>query len=164
MAIYRGLDLSVAPTDSEHRGFFEAAGRGDLVVQRCSECARLRSWFGAACPFCGDREWSWQPTSGLGTIFSYQIVVHPVQPPFRDWVPYPLVLVELDEQRGVEWRDGAEGERVSLRLTTNLVDRNDPTLPERQEAVEIGARVKACFVDLGHGLALPQFQLTDEGR
>ncbi len=100
--------------------------------------------------------------SGRGAIYSYQIVTQAVHPAFTDWVPYPIVLVELDEQRGLPWRDGRESEAVSVRLMANLCRRDDATAPEDEEQVAIGKRVEVCFVDLGDDLALPQFRLTDE--
>lgn len=162
MAEYMGLDLVVVPTDSEHREYFEAAANGELVVQRCGACKMLRGTMGAACPFCMSAEWDWRTVSGLGTIYSYEIVTQPIQPAFRDWVPYPIVLVELDEQRAVPWRGGGEDEAVSIRLVRNLVRADDPTLPEDEQEVAIGKRVRACFVPLGDGMALPQFCLSDE--
>ncbi len=155
MAPYMGLQLTVSPTDSEHRGYYEAAGQGRLVVPRCESCGRLRGVIGAACPFCTSGEWAWHEVSGRGVIYSYEIVTQAIQPAFADWVPYPIVLVELDEQRGVEWRWGLEGERVSVRLVTNLVRRDDLTRPEDEAEVAIGRRVEACFVPLGEGQALP---------
>jgi uncharacterized protein len=162
VAEYKGLDLVVTPTDPEHRGYFEAAASGELVVQRCGACQMLRGTVGAACPFCMSGEWDWRPVSGLGTIYSYEIVTQPIQPAFGDWVPYPIVLVELDEQRAVPWRGGGEDELVSVRLIRNLVRADDPTLPEDEQKVAIGKRVRACFVPLGGGMALPQFCLSDE--
>ena len=162
MATYKGLSVFVQPTDSEHRGYFEAAGRGELVVQRCTVCGRLRGSIGAACPFCTSGEWEWQPVSGRGVIYSYQIVTQAVHPAFADWVPYPIVLVELDEQRSVPWHDGLEGEAVSVRVMANLCRRDDPTAPEDEDRAAIGKRVEVCFVDLGDAMALPQFRLSDE--
>jgi uncharacterized OB-fold protein len=162
VATYKGLDLRVVRTDSEHRGYYEAAREGRLVVQRCSSCGRLRGVIGAACPFCASGEWTWQEVSGRGVIYSYEIVAQAIQPAFQDWVPYPVVLVELDEQRGVEWRWGLEGERVSVRLVTNLVRRDDTTQPEDEAEVAIGRRVEVCFVPLADDMALPQFRLSDD--
>ena len=162
MPQYMGLDLVVAPTDSEHRGYFEAAGEGRLVVQRCGRCHLLRGDIGSACPFCTSGQWEWHEVSGRGVIFSYEIVTQAIQPAFRDWVPYPVVLVELDEQRRVPWRWGLEGESVSVRLVRNLVRRDDPTRPEAEDEVAIGRRVEVSFAPLGEGLALPQFRLSDE--
>ena len=41
MATYERLKLYVSPTDSEHRGYYEAAKQGNLVVQRCTACKTL---------------------------------------------------------------------------------------------------------------------------
>jgi uncharacterized OB-fold protein len=155
------LQLTVLPTDSEHRGYFEEARRHRLVVQRCESCGLLRAAIGAACPFCTALEWTWHPVSGGGHIYSYQIVTQAVHPAFADWVPYPVVLVELDEQRDVPWRGGAEGETVSLRVVANLCQ-PDPTMPEAEEKVAIGKRVEVCFLDLDDNMALPQFRLSEQ--
>jgi uncharacterized OB-fold protein len=120
----------------------------------------LRGAIGAACPFCGSPDWSWHEVSGRGVIYSYQIVTQAVHPAFADWVPYPVVLVELDEQRDVPWRGGAEEETVSLRLIANLVT-SDPAIGEAEENVAIGKRVQVCFLDLDETMALPQFRLSD---
>ena len=159
MGEYRGLQLVVAPTDSEHRGYFEQARQHRLVVQRCAACGMLRGAIGAACPFCSSPDWSWHEVSGRGVIYSYQIVTQAVHPAFADWVPYPVVLVELDEQRDVPWRGGAEGESVSLRLIANLVTAN-PAIAEAEDNVAIGKRVEVCFLDIDDTMALPQFRLT----
>ena len=68
MATYKGLQVFVQETDSEHRGYFEAARRGELVVQHCLSCGMLRGSVGAACPFCMSLEWDWQQVSGKGVI------------------------------------------------------------------------------------------------
>lgn len=151
---YRGLLLSLPEFDQEHTGYFEAARRHQLVVKQCLDCRLLRWEPGPACPFCTSLRWEWAPVSGRGEIYSYQIVYHSVLPGFRDWVPYPIVLVELDEQRGVPTPG------YGLRITANLVDQN--FRPEREERVAIGARVEAVFMDLPNGLTLPQFKLSGE--
>ena len=71
-----------------------------------------------------------------------------------DWVPYPIVLVELDEQRGQPTPEDG------LRITANLVD--GEMSPEKEENVAIGARVDVVFLDLENGLTLPQFRLSGE--
>ena len=162
MATYERLKLYVSPTDSEHRGYYEAAKQGNLVVQRCGECNLLRGSIGAACPFCTSLQWDWHPVSGKGVIYSYQIVTQAVHPAFYDWIPYPIVLVELDEQRKVPWRDAHEDEYVSLRIVANLVKVDDPTAPEDEDNVAIGKRVEVCFLDVDETMALPQFRLSAE--
>ena len=101
-----------------------------------------------------DLGWKWQEVSGKGTIHSYEIVMHAIQPGFKDATPYPVVLIELDEQRGQPTPDEA------LRIIANLVK---PDFSSEAEAkVAIGARVRVIFQDLADHFALPQFTLTDE--
>jgi hypothetical protein len=95
-------------------------------------------------------------------IYSYQIVTQAVHPAFHDWVPYPIVLVELDEQRKVPWRNASEDEYVSLRIVANLVKVDDPSAPEDEDNVAIGKRVEVCFLDVDETMALPQFRLSSE--
>ena len=92
--------------------------------------------------------------SGRGHIYSYEIVAHAIQPGFKDWTPYAVVLVELDEQRG------KPTEHEALRIIANLV--TPDFRPEPEANVAIGKRVRVIFQDLSEDFALPQFTLTDE--
>jgi uncharacterized OB-fold protein len=80
--------------------------------------------------------------------------VHSIQPGFRDIAPFPVVIVELDEQRGVPTPQ--EG----VRLIANLVD--DQFNPEIEANVAIGKRVQVVFQDISEDFALPQFKLSGE--
>ena len=115
---YRGQRINILDNDGEYKGYFEAAREHRLVVKKCIECGLLRGEPGPACPWCPSRRWEWHTVSGKGTVYSYQIIAHSVLPGFRDWVPYPIVLVELDEQRG---KPSAED---GLRITANLLNEN----------------------------------------
>ncbi len=151
---YRGMQLIVPDNDSEFRGYFEAARAHKLVMKKCSGCNLLRYPPGSGCPWCMSLDWTWQEVSGKGTIYSYEIIVHAIQPGFRDFTPYPVVVVELDEQRGVPT------EHEGLRLVANLVD--DQFNPEAEANVAIGKRVEVVFQDLSDDFSLPQFKLSDE--
>jgi uncharacterized protein len=154
MPEYKGMNLIMPASDREIRPYFEAAALGKLVLRRCAECGLLRYPPGTACPWCSSLGSEWAEVSGRGAIHSYEIVAQAIQPGFADWAPYPVVLVELDEQRGVPTAD--EG----LRLIANLVT---PDLrPEAEANVAIGRRVRVLFQPLDDELALPQFTLTDE--
>ena len=159
MPEYKGMNLIMPESDRELRPYFQAAGEGRLVLRRCGECGRLRYPPGSACPWCSALVSEWAEVSGNGTIYSYEIVAQAIQPGFRDWTPYAVVLVELDEQRGEPTPDEA------IRLIANLVT---PEFgPEAEENVAIGKRVRAVFQPLADGLALPQFTLSgepDQGR
>ena len=98
--------------------------------------------------------WKWQEVSGKGTIHSYEVVHHAIQPGFKEITPYTVVLVELDEQRGTPTPDEA------LRIIANLV-KPDFT-PEAESEVAIGKRVRVVFQDLADHFALPQFTLSGE--
>ncbi len=151
---YRGQRLDIPDNDSEYRGYFEAAGEHKLVVKKCRACGLLRGEPGPGCPWCPSLEWDWTEVSGKGTIYSYQIVAHAVIPAFRDWAPFPIVLVELDEQSGKPLPgDG-------LRLTANLLDEH--MNPEKEENVAIGSRVEVVFMEGEDGFFLPQFKLSGE--
>jgi uncharacterized OB-fold protein len=148
------MHLILPEHDSEYREYFALAARGRFVMRRCADCRLLRYPPGAACPWCQALAWTWQDVSGRGTIVSYEIVHHAVQPGFRDWTPYPVVLVELDEQRGVPTPEEA------LRVVANLVT---PDLrPEAEENVAINKRVRVVFQPIADEIALPQFTLSDE--
>ena len=151
---YRGMLLVVPDNDSEFAGYFEAARQHRLVVKKCTACGLLRFPPGSGCPWCPSLDWAWQQVSGRGAIYSYEIIVHAIQPGFRDFAPYPVVIVELDEQRGVP--DPQDG----LRLIANLVDADFQ--PEAEDRVAVGSRVDVVFQDLSPELSLPQFRLTDE--
>ena len=151
---YKDLLINLSDQDTEYTGYFEAAQRHELVVKKCLDCELLRGEPGAACPWCTSMRWEWHAVSGKGTIYSYQIIPHAILPGFRDWEPYPVVLVELDEQ------SGAPKEHDGLRITANLLDEN--MAPESEENVAIGKRVKVVFLDVDKGLTLPQFALSSE--
>ena len=159
-AEYRGLQLRTSDEDPEHEGYFEHAGNGSLAMQLCEGCGLLRATFSCACPFCQSDRWGWRAVSGRGTIYSWFVVAQAVHPAFRDWTPYPVVLVELEEQRGIQWQDGRDGETVSLRVIANLVSPEDSGVPEKEENIAIGAEVEVCFVPLSEDAALPQFRIS----
>ena len=151
---YRGLSIAMSENDSEYKGYFDAARLHRLVVKKCQDCGLLRGEPGPGCPWCTSLNWEWQEVSGKGTIYSYQIVAHTVMPAFRDWAPFAIVLVELDEQRGTP--DQYDG----LRITANLLDVD--MNPEKEENVAIGSRVEVMFLDVDEEFALPQFKLSGE--
>ena len=151
---YRGMTLLVPDNDTEWKEFYAAARQHRLVVRKCAACGLLRYPATHGCPWCMDLGWTWQEVSGRGVIHSYEIVMHAIQPGFKDWTPYPVVLVELDEQRGRPTPD--EG----LRIIGNLITADGR--PEVEANVAIGKRVRVVFQDLAESIALPQFTLTDE--
>src|SRR5438128_1144177 len=92
---YRGMTLIVPDNDSEWTEFYAHARAHRLVVRKCTACGLMRYPPTHACPWCMELEWTWQELSARGTIYSYEIVHHAIQPCFRELTPHPVVLVEL---------------------------------------------------------------------
>ncbi|PYN00482.1 MAG: hypothetical protein DME08_03605 [Candidatus Rokuibacteriota bacterium] len=153
-AQYRGMALVIPDNDSEWTEYFAHARQHRLMMRACAACGLMRYPPSPACPWCMALEWTWREVSGRGTIHSYEVVAHAIQPGFKDATPYVVVLVELDEQRGVPTPDEA------LRIIGNLVTADGAMEGERDAA--IGRRVRVVFHDVADHLALPQFTLTDE--
>jgi uncharacterized OB-fold protein len=151
---YRGMNLVIPDNDSEWREYFTLAGSHRLMLRACQACQLMRYPPTHGCPWCASTQWSWREMSGRGHIYSYEIVAHAIQLGFKEWTPYPVVLVELDEQRG------KPTEHEALRIIANLV--TPEFRPESESNVAIGKRVRVIFQDLADDFALPQFTLTNE--
>ncbi len=84
--------------DPDSAPFWEGVSRGELLLQRCGECATFRFPPGETCPHCLSREADWRPASGRGRVFSWIVVRHPIpREIFADQVPYIVALIELEE-------------------------------------------------------------------
>ncbi len=156
---YLGMAVAIDELDRANQEFYQHCGSGALHMQHCTACDLLRYPTTTACPWCSAPEYDWRPVSGKGVVYSYSEVHHAIQPVFRQFLPYMILLVELDEQVG------APGEYDGLRVTGNLTT-GDGTMapPELVRAVGIGSRVKVVLKDLGDGMALPQWTLDDEAE
>lgn len=155
MAEYRGLKVVIPENDQPHIQFLQQqSANGQLTMQLCNECDIMRYPPGPMCPECNSSDLGWKTVSGKGTVHSYVMIPHAINPAFKDFLPYPLVLIELDEQRGVPT------EHRALRVVANVV--RDDGSPETEENMAFGKRVEATLIDLGDGMALPQFKLSDE--
>jgi hypothetical protein len=80
-----------------------------------------------------------------------------IQPAFRAFTPYQVLLVDLDIQKGQPTPDEA------IRVIGNLVTPDGQMAPpELVQRCGIGSRVRIVYVDVGEGFAVPQWTL-DEG-
>jgi uncharacterized protein len=164
MAEYLNAGVFVTDNDPAHREYLEHQASGTLHLQHCEDCRLLIYPVRSMCPDCSGSNLRWKPLSGRGVIYSYYVVPHPIHPAFRGQTPYPVALIELDEQRGV----GSDlGDRIlqpnehrAIRMIGNIV-RPDGSWEDRDN-IAIGKRVEVHMVDLGDGWALPQWRLSDE--
>jgi len=79
---------------------WEAAGRHELLLQRCSACARHQHYPRPFCLACYSDDLKWVPASGQGSVYSRTTVMVADE-------PYTVALVDL-----------VEGPRI----TTHLLD------------------------------------------
>jgi len=80
-----------------NRGFWEAAARGELALQRCDDCGELRYPVAAVCPRCLSARSTWSPLSGRASLFSWIVFHNAYHAAWRDRLPYSVGLVELEE-------------------------------------------------------------------
>jgi len=153
---YLGMELAIDAFDQENLAYFRHCAAGAFHLQRCTACHLLRYPPTTACPWCSRPDAVWAPVEGRGTVHSYAEVHHAIQPAFKDHLPYLILIVELDTQRG---RPGAED---ALRLAGNLATAGGELAPPELVAqVGIGSRVRMVFKDVAPGVAIPLWTLDE---
>ncbi len=156
-AEYMGMLLTIEDLDRENREFFRHCANGEFRLQRGKQSGLLRYPPTTACPWTGERESDWVAVEGKGTVHSYGEVHHAIQPAFKDKVPYLILVVDLDTQKG------APSEHDALRVAGNLVMPDGSFAPpEKIRQVGIGTRVRMVLVNVGEGLALPQWTIDED--
>ena len=116
-AEYLGMPLRLSDLDTENLEYFRHCAAHQFHLQACTECNLLRYPPTTACPWCSNRESRWVPVEAKGTVHSYSEVHHAIQRAFRDHVPYLILLVDLDTQKG------KPTEHEALRIAGNLATR-----------------------------------------
>lgn len=124
----------------ETRPFWESCKENVMKMQRCSHCSKFRFPPSVICPFCSSMDYSWQPVSGEGNLFSYVTFHRLYHKAFTSLLPYVVVLVELNE-----------GPRMISRLSNSGA----------YESLNCGSKVRVCFEKLNEDLTLPLFELVD---
>jgi uncharacterized OB-fold protein len=111
--------------------FWEGTAAGELRIQHCPACGRLRHPPGPMCPACGADKQDYVVATGRGTVFSY-VVHHAPKVPGKT-LPFVVALIELDE---------------GVRMLGELVD-VDPA------AVSVGIPVELALTRIDDELTLP---------
>jgi uncharacterized OB-fold protein len=96
-----GLPAPVPDRDGVDAGFWEAARRHELALQRCRSCGTFQAPPEWVCHRCHSRDLAWEVVPGRGRIFSWIRVHHAAHPALRGALPYLVVLVEVDHADGV---------------------------------------------------------------
>jgi len=158
-ADYLGMPLSIDELDAENLAYFKYCAEHDFHLQLCESCNLLRYPPTTACPWCMRREAKWVPVEGRGAVHAYTEVHHAIQPAFKAFTPYLVLLVDLDRQKG---RPSAE---EALRIVGNLATPEGKFAPpDVVGRVGIGTRVRMVFSDVAPGLALPQWTIDETAQ
>ena len=140
--------LLLPQIDDESRPFWEGTLAGELRVQACGGCARLRFPPRPMCPSCQSTDVEWKTMSGRGTIYSFIVAHPPLLPAYAAVAPYNAVLVELDED-------------PTIRMVGNLVAAAEAEINSVDPAtIEIGAPVSVVFARLTDDVALPRWVMS----
>ena len=155
-AAYLGMQLDLNDLDIENVEYFKHCAAHSFHLQQCSACNLLRYPPTTACPWCAHRESRWMPVEGKGAVHSYTEIRHAIQPAFKPFVPYLVLLVDLDTQKG------KPSEHEALRVLANLCTPDGKLAPpEMVRQVGIGTRVRMIFTDVAPGLSLPQWTIDE---
>ncbi|MBF6567658.1 MAG: Zn-ribbon domain-containing OB-fold protein [Candidatus Binataceae bacterium] len=122
--------------DEENRPWWEALKRHELYLQQCRDCSAMRYYPRALCPECLSPHTDWILSNGRGKIYTFTVTYQNTAAGFREFLPYVLAYVELDE---------------GCRMLTNIVD----CAPEQ---VTIGLPVAVVFDDVTSEITLAKFR------
>lgn len=133
------------PSDPINAGFFAAAANGQLVVQTCADCGVKQYPPELNCHACYGFNMTWTESAGLGAIWSWVEVVHPAHPALREFGPYVVALVELEDL-------------PEIKVMGAVV--NAPAGTEAEPSVAIGNRVQVVFERSADDLVQPRWKLV----
>lgn len=126
--------------------FWLGAREGRLLIQHCGACDTPRFPPRLFCGRCGSNRIEWKRSAGQGRIWSWVIAHGPTLPAFADRVPYPVVVVELDDMPGI-------------RLVGNLVARYGAAIDSvRADRIAIGLPVSVSFETIADRVVLPMWR------
>jgi uncharacterized OB-fold protein len=120
--------------------FWDAASRGELLIQECPVCGHRQFYPRLLCTECGATP-EWKAASGRGTVHTFTVVRKNLAPPFDRLSPYVVAVVEL-----------AEGPRMMGNVT-----HCDP------DEVSIGMDVTAYAVIADEGIGVPFWRPAVDG-
>jgi uncharacterized OB-fold protein len=119
--------------------FWEATKRHELTYQTCNKCQTVIFYPRRHCTSCGASDTSVQVSKGLGTVYTFSVIMQSRHPAFAELGAYAVAYVDLDE---------------GFRIMTNIVGVQDPV-----KDVQCGMRVCLRWEDQGEGkISLPMFE------
>ena len=120
-------------------GFYAWCRQGELRFQRCADCGTFRHVPREICAQCNSFAWSWEPSTGRGTVYTWTVVERALHPAFANATPLAPVVVEMEE---------------GVRLLGNMVD----CAPHE---LRIGMPVQVEFEAVTAEVSPPRFRRRD---
>lgn len=124
----------IPPISELTQPYWDAARKGELVVQHCRDCDQRSFPPRAHCPQCGSAELEWRKVSGRGTVYTFTVAHRPPHPVFAEQCPLVIAVVELEEGprmiSNVVGCDPADVEvGMAVRVSFEQIDDSDVALP-----------------------------------
>ena len=142
-------NLLLPDEDAHSAPFWEACRAQRLTIQRCANCERLRFPPRPMCPDCNALDHTWVEAMGTGTIWSWVVVHPPVLPAYNEFAPYPVAVIQLDED-------------PTLRMVGNVIAEAGAPINSVDPAdLAIGRPVRVAFADVGD-VTLPRWILVND--
>ena len=116
--------------------FWDGCKEGKLLIQVCGECETRRFPPSPVCAACNSLEFTWQGASGRGTVYTFTVIRHALDPRWKDDLPYATGVVELSE---------------GVRLVTRFVNC-------QPDEVRIGMPVRVVFQPASDDISLAVFE------
>jgi len=129
--------MAVLHPDGTTQPFWDACRRHELVYAACTSCGAVRMPPASVCPACGEAPLTWNPATGLGSVYSFTIARQSFHAQIDDYVPYVIAVIALDD--------------ALVRLISNVVS---VTLEE----VHIGLPVQVVWDDVSPEIVIPRFE------
>lgn len=89
-------DRPLPDVDNVSSTYWAGAARGELLFQECPACGHRQFYPRAMCTACG-ADTAWKQASGRGTVHTYTVIRQNLAPPWKQWLPYVVAMIELDE-------------------------------------------------------------------
>jgi len=126
---YQDRKLPAPVIYTENQPFWDAAGRGELLIPHCAACGPY--WYPRPyCPHCGGDQTELKRSAGRGVVYSLSITRR------AGPIAYAIAYVTLDE---------------GVTIMTNLADCD-------LDSVRIGDRVEVVFKPTDGGPPVPMFR------
>jgi len=121
--------------------FWEAANKGRLVIQNCTDCDRLQNPPQPNCGECGlGDSLEWKQMSGRGTIYNYCVVYDCPIRLLQEDQPYNLAVITLYEDPGIQMYSMLPGTPI--------------------DEVPVGGAVEVIFEATANGQKVPEWQVV----